>query len=350
MPFKATQADAARYHALLVAFLCEREIPEATAQAIARNTDEHKMLLAELHSSTFFEGSEEDIAGFIDTHLELDALESHERELARSKLAQYVVDMRAAINAGKQNANVQSFRARVLEYARAYCTGRNAQRRIAALGEALLQFGVTLESLGAAKSTHDGYLGVFPASVRAHILGLVPNVAALLGHVVSELDRLRRTVLANCTRYGIEYDEAEVLFRALFQKDATPSHLRAMADYSAREGGEAEGEGILGVFPRKMRDALKEKIPSLAALLHDVLADLEADLEAEPEPQAKRARVEAPPATVDAAALLCDEQIDGNDDPSGYESPAPTGMTPREVYLINCAPTKARPRLLAADQ
>ena len=331
------QADAAHYCKLLVAFLRERGVPEDTAQAIARNTDEPKMLLAELHSSSFYEGDEEGIAAFIDAHLGLDALEWHQRELVRIKLAQYFVDMRAAINAGMQNANVRCFKTRVLAYARAFCTGPNTQSRIAALGEALLQFGVTLQSLGAAKSTHDGYLGVFPADVRAHLLDLVPNVAALLGHVVSELDRLRVTVLVICERYGIEHDEAEVLFRALFQKDATPSHLRAMADYSTA--------GILGVFhPLKMRDAFNKKIPNLAALLHDVLADLETGNPlAEPEPQAKRARVEAPPA-VDAAALLCDEKID---DPSGYESPAPTGMTPREVYRINCAPTKppAPPRV-----
>jgi hypothetical protein len=179
--------SAAPGFAPFVNFLLSLGVKACAAIAIANKNDDHPRLLMILYS--FVKGAtREELCDLISGYLSLpQALEGEELERTKEILEDYFLVTHASISSGKRNPKAQQFRLTVLEHARKYCSPPQTDF----LDDLLLQSGVTLDDLLETKGASAGVMEVFPEVLRDHIIGAIPNAAALLEHLLAEAEAAR---------------------------------------------------------------------------------------------------------------------------------------------------------------
>jgi hypothetical protein len=292
-------------------FLRTCGVKEDAALAVAReNALGLKSMMEDVrYSHIFLTGVQNDeVPAFVQNFLALEAAleDSAQIEETTNKLAAFYLGARAAITAAQGKADVSGFLKALREYVTKYAVDGNIS---IVLDNAVCRCSVTIGRLMAAKN--DGsVMGVFPHDMGEYLLRRIPALATMLEHIITDIDKLRSSVLALCPAHGI--DQPSLLCDKILEEGITLDDLRVgkrtPIPGTERPGEEKKYIGVMGAFRLASRKDLLAEVPAAPEVLEHALAELGAPLDA----------------------------LDG------YDSPAPTVPTKEELFMLNCAPMKQR--------
>ena len=263
------------------------------------------------YSHTFLTGVQNDeVPAFVHDFFALEAAlgDSAQIEETTNKLAAFYLHARAAISAAQGKADVSGFLKALSEYVTKYAVDGN---KSIVLYNAGCRCSVTIGRLMAAKN--DGsVMGVFSPGMGDYLLRRIPALATMLEHIITDIDKLRSSVLALCPDHGIDQHDASLLCDKILEEGITLDDLRVgkrtPVPGTERPGEEKKYIGVMGAFRLPSRNDLLANVPAAPEVLEHALAKLGAPLDA----------------------------LDG------YDSPAPTVPTKEELFLRTCAPMKQR--------
>jgi hypothetical protein len=266
------------------------------------------------YSHTFLTGFRNDeVPAFVHDFFGLEAALGDSAQIAETtnKLAAFYLGARAAISAAQSKPDVRGFRKALCEYVTKYADGNKSF----VLDNAACWYSVTIRRLMAAKN--DGsVMGVFSPGMGDYLLRRIPALATMLEHIITDIDKLRSSVLALCPKHGIDQHGAGLLCDKILEEGITLDDLRVgkRTPIPGTEDGTEDGTkpkeyiGVMGAFRLASREDLLTNVPAAQEVLEHALAELE------------------------------QTALDALD---GYDSPAPTVLTREELFLLTCAPHEA---------
>ena len=268
------------------------------------------------YSHSFLTGVPDDaVPAFVQVFFALEAAlrDSAQIEETTNRLTAFYLRARAAISDALGKAKVRGLRKALSESVTENAVDGNIS---IVLDNAVCWYSVTIERLMAAK--RDGsVMGVFSPGMGDFLLRRIPPIATMLEHLITDIEKLRNSVLALCPFHGIDELDASFICDKILEEGITLEDLRVgkRTPVPGTKHGTEDGTGpkkylgVIGAFRLASRKDLLAKVPAAQEVLEHALAELE------------------------KTAL---DALDG------YDSPAPTVLTTEELFRLNCAPEKKR--------